>query len=223
MDKPLIEDPAATSAESESVVELQEKKLFAQDRVQPLFWIVISLGIFTALLVFLNVLLFKNMVKPPRMYFEATEEKQIIPEIPLDQPSIATNVLLSWLVDSMNAAHTFNFMNYTRHMERAKEHFFKEGYEDYVRALNNIGLLTALVENKWVMIAMPLEVPEILKEGPLGNRYLWKVKMPIQFNFRNVTTQRTLEYDLILLIVRVSNTQSPNGVSIYKYELQPRP
>lgn len=217
-----MENAIVTQSESEAMVQLTEKKLFTQDHMQSLLWIVLSLGCLTALLVFFSLILFKNMLAPPRLYFQATEDKQIIPEIPLEQPGIANNVLLTWVVEGMNLAHTFNFMNYTAEMEKAKVYFSKEGYEDYVNALNAIELLKRTVENKWVVIAMPTEVPEILKEGPLGNRYLWKVKMPIQFHYRNVTTYRTEEYDLILLVVRVPSTQSPEGVIIYKYELQTR-
>lgn len=213
--------PEESAPETEELVQLTEKKLFSQDRVQALLGIMLSLGVLTALFVFFNTILVGKLLNPPRSYFQATEEKQIIPEIPLDQPGIETNVLLTWLVDGMNSAHTFNFMNYTRRMEQAKEYFSKEGYDDYVAALNSVGLLQALVQNKWVVITMPLEVPQILKEGPLGNRYLWKIKVPIQFNYRNVTTENRAEFNLVLLLVRVPTAQSPNGVVIYKYELQP--
>lgn len=216
-----MENTIVTQPESEAVAPLTEKKLFTQDHAQALLWVVLSLGVLTVLLVFFSLALFKNMIHPPQLYFQATDEKQIIPEIALDQPGIANNVLLAWLVEGINLAHTFNFTSYVRVMEKAKAYFSKEGYDDYVQALNHIGLLKNMVDNKWVVIAMPTEVPEILKEGPLGNRYLWKIKMPIQFHFRNVTTHRTEAYNLVLLVVRVPSTQSPEGVIVYKYELQP--
>ncbi len=218
-----MDNTIASGAEKEEeIVQLTEKKLFYQDRMQAMWILVISLAVLTALLVFFNLMLFKKIISPPKLYFQATEQKQIIPEVPLDKPGIETNVLLSWVVEGMNLAHTFNFMNYPQRMEKAHPYFAKEGFQDYSRVLENLGILKEVVDKKLVMIAMPLEVPEILKEGALGNRYLWKIKMPIQFNYRSMRAQRLAQYDLILLVARVLNTQSPNGVSIYKYELQPR-
>jgi hypothetical protein len=217
-----MDNTIAPQAENEEVVQLSEKKLFYQDRVQAMWILVISLAVLTSLLVILNLILFKKIISPPKLYFQATEEKQIIPEVPLDKPGIETNVLLSWVVEGMNMAHTFNFMNYAQRMEKAHSYFSKEGYQDYTRVLENMGFLKEVVDKKLVMISMPLEVPEVLKEGALGNRYLWKIKMPIQFNYRSMRTQRVAQFELVLLVARVLNTQSPNGVSIYKYELQPR-
>lgn len=210
-----------TQPEPEEKVQLTEKKLFTQDHIQAMLWVVAALGGLTVLLVFFSLVLFKNVIRPAQVYFQATEQKQIIPEIPLDKPGIESNVLLSWIVEGMNTAHTFNFMNYERRMKKAQEYFSREGYQDYTQALNSSGIIQAIVQNKWVMIAMPLEVPEILKEGTLGNRYLWRIKLPVQFNYRNINNPRTVQFDLNLLVVRVPTTESPNGVTIYKYELLP--
>ena len=206
----------------EESVQLTEQKLFYRDRIQALFWTVLGIGGITVLLACFMFVLLQKKISPTKIYFPASEQNQIIPEVPLDQPGIENNVLLTSVVESMNMAHTFNFMNYSRRMEKVKSYFTEEGYADYSQALTKIGLLELIVKNKLVILTMPLEVPQILKEGPFANRYLWKIKAPIQLNYRNVQTQSAQQFDLILLLMRVPTSESPLGVSIYKYEIQPR-
>lgn len=206
----------------EESVQLTEQKLFYRDRIQALFWTVLGIGGITVLLACFMFVLLQKKISPTKIYFPASEQNQIIPEVPLDQPGIENNVLLTSVVESMNMAHTFNFMNYEGRMEKVKSYFTREGYEDYLEALIKMGLLKVMVQNKLVVFAMPLEVPQILKEGPFDNRYLWKVKAPMRFNYRNVQTQSDQQFDLVLLLVRVPTSESSLGFSIYKYEIQPR-
>jgi len=203
----------------EENVPVEERERFYHDRIGSLLLLASLAGGLVVIFVILNIFLYTISVPPPA-YFQATEQGQILQEPPLDKPNLASNELLNWTVEAMMAAHTFNFMNYSRVLEDAKDYFTPEGYPEYLTAINNVGVLDRLKKDKLVLVSAAVAAPEILKEGPFANRYLWKVKVPLGFNYRNVVTNVVDNVNITLLILRVPTTQSPNGISILKYEIE---
>jgi len=203
----------------EDSIPVEERERFYNDRIGSLLLLAGLLGGVAVIFGILNIFLYSISVPPPA-YFQATQLGQILEEPPLDKPNIASNELLNWVIEAMMAAHTFNFMNYPRVLEEAKDYFTPEGYLEYLTAINNIGILDRLKKDKMVLVSAAVAAPEILKEGPFANRYLWKVKVPLGFNYRNVVTNVVDNVDITLLVMRVPTTQSPNGISILKYDIE---
>lgn len=218
--EPTVKGSEPTSKDSEPAIKVKEREEYYRDKLASLLTLIILSAILCGILVIFNGILFYEKENPPKAYFRASDQKQILQEAPLDQAHIQTNILLSWIIEGMMNAHTFNFMNYTRLIQNAKEYFSEEGYRDYIGALNSIGLLDRLLREKLVLIGTPAEAPKILKEGVFANRYMWKIKVPMRFNYRNFSSNHEDLYNLILLVIRVSTEQSPNGVIIYKYQTE---
>jgi len=154
------------------------------------------------------------------VYFQATEAQQLIQDVPLNQSNMSNNVLFNWVAESMMTAHTFNFINYETILENSREYFTRDGFESFLTALNDNKVIEDVRTNKYVLRGVPPNAPQITKEGLLANFYLWKIKIPMVLRYRNVDTDRSIDAEITLLIVRVPTTDAPFGIRILKYDLQ---
>jgi intracellular multiplication protein IcmL len=211
----LQDEPAQPSEPSE---ELKEHNKFSSDRLGHLLLVCILLAGTTLLFLILLISL-QSLRSPNPLFFKASQSGQLIEEIPLDQQGMSVNILFNWLVEGMINAHSFNFVNYASKLELAREYFTTEGYDSFTRALQDSQILDRVINKKYVFRALPTAAPQIIKEGVLANHYLWKIKLPMHFQYRNVSESLFDLADLTLLVVRVPTTQSAYGIKILRYEL----
>lgn len=213
-----VEPTQIEPLQNEPSEELREKTRFYSDRLGYLLLLIILLTgstlVFVALLVSLQALR-----SPPPLFFKASESAQLIEEIPLDQQGMTVNILYNWLVEGMINVHSFNFINYGTKIEAAKEYFTSEGFTSFTQALQDNHVLDRIIAKKYVFHAFPTAAPQIIKEGVLANHYLWKIKLPMAFQYRSVTESLFDLVELTLLVVRVPTTQSAFGIKILRYEL----
>ena len=119
----------------------------------------------------------------------------------------------------MISVHSFNFVNYSSKLEAARDYFTTEGYESFSLSLQDNHVVDRVVNKKYVFRAYPTAAPQVIKEGVLANHYLWKIKLPMNFQYRNATEGFFELADLTILVVRVPTTQSAFGIKILRYEL----
>lgn len=204
---------------SESIEKAFEQEAFYKDKnaslmMITLFLIGITIGLGGV------VFLVRLVAKPPPIYFPTTSFGALLTEQPLERPGIENTILMNFVVEAVMAAHTFNFVNYTQVMDASSIYFTKEGYESYKSALINVKILDRLIEQKFVLRAIPTDAPQILLEKPFAGRYMWKIKVPMRFKYQNVKTEFGELIDITLIVMRVPTTESPNGVSILKMDLE---
>lgn len=197
---------------------LSEQDGFYQDK-QSRIVILVTLLAGVSLLLLLFLLTLQPLRNPPPLFFKGTENSQLIQELPLDQPGLSTNALFNWLVQSVITVHSFNFVNYNSRMDMAKDYFTTEGYDSFIQALKDARVFEQVINKKYVFRALPSAAPQITKEGVLANHYLWKIKLPVRFQYRNVSDSLYDNADINILIVRVPTTSSPYGIRILRYEL----
>jgi hypothetical protein len=203
---------------NEPTEELVEQSKYQTDRLGQMLLLVVLLSGATLLMLALLIIL-QKLRSPPPLFFKASQAAQLIDETPLDQPGMNVNVLFNWLVEGMINSHSFNFVNYATKLEAAKEYFTSEGYDSFTLALQDNKVPDRVITRKYVFRALPTAAPQIIKEGVLANHYLWKIKLPMTFQFLNATESLYDLADLTLLVVRVPTTQSALGIKILRYEL----
>jgi intracellular multiplication protein IcmL len=199
-------------------VEAIEQQRFYQDKSLVLSIALLLLALL-ALGLFALIVLLRSITAPPPVIFEASPLGQLIVEAPLDTPSIKTNELLNWVAQGMMLANTFNYINYPAVTEAAKVLYTKDGFESYLNALKSTELVNKVVQQKLILKAVPTDAPQLLLEKPFAGRYMWKIKIPMRFQYQNVTTDMSDEAEITLVVMRVPTTQAPNGVLILKYDL----
>jgi hypothetical protein len=210
---------AQSAAQVEPTLEIKDQTRFYEDKKFLVFLLALLIG-FQCLVLLQLILMLRSTVNPPPVFFPTTASSQLILEAPLDQASIPSNVVLNWVAETLMTVNTFNFVSYPIVMEKAKEHFTKEGYEFYQKALTDAKIIDKLTDQKLVLTATPTDAPQITKEGSLGGRYLWKIKIPMEFHYQSVADNIVDNIDITLLIMRVPTIQSPNGVAILKYDME---
>lgn len=223
---PNTEGPNSENPDNESLplqdmtdaVLCKEQDKYLYDGLVKLLGLVVFCGTGCAVL-FGIFLLLSPIRSPAPLFFQATDAGQLMQDVPLDKPNLSLNVLLNWVTQGMMAAHTLNFMNYTTVTQNAQPYFTKDGYDSYLNTLKDSKIIDEIVTKKYVMRAFPVSAPQITKEGVLANFYLWKIRVPMQFRFRNVDTDRYDDIELTVLVVRVPSTEAPYGVKILKYDL----
>lgn len=204
---------------SEAVAQVVEQEKYDYDSYPSILLVILLLAALGVGLFGLFFLL-RTAAFPPPTYFPATDLGQLIQEAPLNQAAIQENVLLNWITEGMMDAHTFNFINYPSVMSKAQPYFTAEGYTSYQNTLTTRKIIDRVVNKKYVLKASPTDAPQILLEKPFAGRYMWKIKIPMIFRYKNVTSEDNDSVSITLIAMRVPTTQSPNGVLILKYDLE---
>lgn len=200
------------------------KKIFEQEKFyHDRFFRLVLLLLLTASLslgAFGVIYLLQDVSSPPPVYFSATDQGRLIEELPLDISNLESNVLLNWVTEAMMASNTFNFVNYQTVLNNARSYYTKEGFDSYNSALVNAKIVDRVVQKKYVLHAVPTDAPQVLLEKPFAGRYMWKIKIPMNFKYQNVSDVFGDPMDITLIVMRVPNSESENGVLILKYDLQ---
>lgn len=206
-----------------SIVQAAETKATEQERyhedksIQIIFLAFLSIALAVGIVGL--IILLRSSAVPPPTYFSAMENGALFPEKPLDQPSLETNELLNWITEAMMQSNTLNFIDYNAVIDAASVYFTKEGYESYKNALTIANVIDTVTQKKYVLRAVATDAPQLLLEKPFAGRYMWKIRIPMQFRYQNVKTDFGTLMEITLIVMRVPTTQAPNGVLILKYDL----
>lgn len=204
----------------ERIVVEQEK--FYSDRLGSIL-IITLLSIGVVVVLFFLLIFSQSVSSPSPTYFSATDENQLVQEMPLGEPGIQDNVLLNWVSEALMDVLTFNYVDYNRIIELGQQYFSPEGFESYKTVLANVKLIEKITEKKLVLKATPTDAPQITKEGPFAGRYLWKIKVPMQFQYQSMTSNIFDKADITILVMRVPTRFAPNGVAILKFDADIKP
>lgn len=178
------------------------------------------LGVLLALglgMLILLTLMFR-LQHPSPVFFQASERGELIPPTSLETPNMASNALLNWVTEAMMDSFTINYIDYGSVGTNVKQYFTPEGFDSYVEAVKT-SILDTLIKNKFVLRAKPDGAPQIIKEGILANRYLWKIKLKMDFSYRSFSGVLDEDAEIILIVMRVPNNESPFGIKILKLDL----
>lgn len=203
----------------EATVEIKEQERFKSDKLFSLLIILILLGAQCLAIVQL-IFMLRSTVNPAPVFFPATSAGQLLLEPPLDKPNAPNNVILNWVTEGLMALNSFNFMTYQTVMDKGRSYFTIEGYQFYQKALTDSKIIEKVVNQKLVLTATATDAPQITKEGALGGRYLWKVRIPMNFRYQAVEYNNFENVEITILVMRVPTLQSPTGLVILKYDME---
>lgn len=181
----------------------------------------LALGIYVlclitiAILISLLVYLVKNPTRP--VYFLADSVGRLMQEIPVTVPGMSTDAVTAWTVDAVEAAYSYNFMNYRAQLQDAEKYFTEYGWRNYMTGLTASNNLLALTERKMIFIARVTDKPKLINEGVLGGAYAWKFQMPLLVNFLETPYDKPTfsnAYIVTVIVQRQKLLQSYKGLAI---------
>lgn len=172
--------------------------------------------------VILAIVILYLITHPPKpKYFATTINGEITEITPIDQPNQSDSAILQWTNQAAIAAFTYNFVNYRQELQAASSFFTPQGWRQFLNALNDSNNLQAVREKRLVVSAVATRAPIILEKGRLNGTYSWRVQMPILVTYQSASEFSQQNNTVTMLVQRVSTLNSPRGIGISQFIVQP--
>lgn len=218
-----------TTAEAESVNDVHASSPSADAVFGGLGWyrtqfrramkLALALAVALIVSVSVNALLFLNQPKP--RYFAATPDLRIAPLIPLDQPVLTQEGLLTWASDTIAGAMSLNFLEYRQKLESIRPNFSDEAFKSFLGSLQSSGILDMIREKRLSASAITTRAPVIIASGLVGDTATWRIEFPLVVSYESSqgveSTQRLVA---TILVRRVSTLKTPRGIVIQQAVLK---
>lgn len=167
------------------------------------------------ILVTLLVYVVRHPTRP--LYFLTDSVGRLIQEVPVTMPGMSTDAVSAWTIEAVEAAYSYDFMNYRAQLQDAQKYFTEYGWRSYMAGLTASNNLLALAERKMVFVANVVGKPKLINQGILGRAYAWKFQMPLLVNFLEPPYDKTTfsnAYQVTVIVQRQKLLQSYKGLAI---------
>ena len=144
----------------------------------------------------------------------ATPEGRLVPLTPLDEPIMSDAALRNWTVSAVTEAFTLGHHDWRLRLASVRESFTDEGYESFLKGLDESLFLDRLRENLQVASAVAQGAPVVTETRYFGGRLGWAIEFPLLVTFS--AGARSVSQDLLarVLVMRVPLSERPAGIGI---------
>ena len=181
----------------------------------------LALALTVALCASLGVAAILLLNQPKPQYFAATPYLRLAPMVPLDQPLLTQNGLLTWVSDTITGAMSLNFLEWREKLESIRPHFDDAAYKSFLASLQSSGVLDMIRDKRLSASAVATRAPVIIASGLVGGKATWKVEFPLIVSYESSqgveSTQKLLA---TVLVCRASTAKTPRGVVIQQVVLK---
>ncbi len=181
----------------------------------------LALALTVALCVSLGVAAILLLNQPKPRYFAATPDLRLAPMVPLDQPLLTQDGLLTWAANAITGAMSLNFLEWRGKLESIRPHFEDEAFKSFLASLKSSGILEMIQEKRLSASAVATRAPVIIASGLVGGRATWKIEFPLIVSYESSqgveSTQKLLA---TVLVCRASTAKTPRGVVIQQVVLK---
>ena len=164
-------------------------------------------------------ILLLNQPKP--QYFAATPDLRLAPMVPLDQPLLTQEGLLTWASNAITGAMSLNFLEWREKLESIRPHFDDTAYKSFLASLQSSGVLDMIRDKRLSASAVATRAPVIIASGLVGGKATWKVEFPLIVSYESSqgveSTQKLLA---TVLVCRASTAKTPRGGVIQQVVLK---
>jgi intracellular multiplication protein IcmL len=161
-------------------------------------------------------------LKPDPAYFAVDEGGRIVPIIPVSNPLASSSSVSNWAATAVTETLSIDFLKYRDQLSKVADFYTPEGFDEYLKGLQDSGNLTSIQQNKYVVQAVVDGAPRIIGEGVLNGRYSYKISMPLLVSYQSSKEQANQRIEGILLVVRVPQERSRSGLAIHQFVQRPR-
>lgn len=176
--------------------------------------VVVAMVFMVAVIFVLSSVVYYQVTQPKlvREYFATTQDGRIIPIIPLSDPHVSTNSLLQFSAEAAMSAYSFDFINYRKQLQDAEPYFTKKGWEGFMKGLETN--LRAVIKKHLVVHAVPGGAPVIVRQGMIGERWAWKIQMPLVVTYSSGSDTFNNSLMVTMVVKRVSTLDKPRGIAV---------
>jgi intracellular multiplication protein IcmL len=166
-------------------------------------------------LAIISIVYYQIANRPTPTYFATNEDGSLKQLIPLNEPYITQEQLLTWASQAVLAASSYNFLDYSSNLQNARKYFTAKGYNNYINSLEESGNLPLVIKSRLVAKAVITDVPIIMQEGMVTpQRYGWRVQIPMLMQYVSASDKIEQPVLATLLIQRESTLTSSQGIAI---------
>lgn len=180
-----------------------------------------ALAIYTlciiAIVVLLTLLVYVSSNPTRPLYFLTDSVGRLMQEVPVTVPGMSTEQVAAWSVEAVEAAYSYNYVNYRAQLQNAQKYFSEYGWRNYMTGLTASNNLLAVTERKMIFVAKVVGPPKLMNEGMLGGVYSWKFQIPLLVNFLEAPYDKPTfsnAYSVTLVVQRQKFQQSYKGLAI---------
>lgn len=180
----------------------------------------LALFLIVALCLSLAVSIFLILNQPKPQYFAATPDLRLAPMIPLDQPLLTQEGLLTWASNAITGAMSLNFLEWREKLETIRPHFEDEAFKSFLASLQSSGVLDMIRDKRLSASAVTTRAPVIIASGLVNGTATWRIEFPLIVSYESSqgveSTQKLLA---TVLVCRASTAKTPRGVVIQQVVL----
>ncbi len=166
------------------------------------------------------VLIYVAKMQPLPLYFATDNVGRLVHISPVGRPNMTNEEITQWVADAVQAAYSYDYLNYRAQLQNAQKYFTGYGWSKYLKALEASNNLDGVKERRWIGLAKVVESPKILEQGVLSTgEYAWKFQVYILATYLRPPAydQATMRVDPLILTVLVERQpvlQSFKGLGI---------
>jgi intracellular multiplication protein IcmL len=190
---------------SQGMLRVLTRNLFYRKRFHMLLGFCLLAVVFDLILGMIAWYLLRHPVEP--LYFPTDKAGRLIYEVPLEDPNLSEKALSDWIVHAVEAAYSYDFINYRRQLQNAQAYFTDSGWGEYMKGLDRSRNLVGLVERKMVAIAKVFDVPVKIKEGLMGGKLAWKFEVRVVMHYQMPPFDGKSDYENPLIVTVVVQRQ----------------
>jgi intracellular multiplication protein IcmL len=120
---------------------------------------------------------------PHPLYFAADTAGRLIKEIPLSEPSMTVEEVTAWAVEAVQAAYSYDYINYRAELQRAQRYFTDYGWRKYMEGLTKSNNLVALTQRSFIQIGTIVQQPQLITQGHMGTVYAYQFRIPVLMTY----------------------------------------
>jgi intracellular multiplication protein IcmL len=135
-------------------------------------------------IIILGFILYYLVQRPTEpLYFVADRAGRLTVDTPLNVPNMPTEDVIAWVSEAVQAAYSYDFINYPEQLQSAQKYFTDYGWREYMNGLRASNNLLALSKRKLVITAKIAGRPKLATEGILAGAYAWKFQIPMLLDY----------------------------------------
>ena len=181
----------------------------------------LALGLVVTQGISLVVIALLLLNQPGPRYFAATPDLRLAPLVPLDQPVLTQEGLLTWASDTITGAMSLNFLEWREKLESIRPSFDDDAFKSFLASLQSSGILDMIREKRLSASAVSTRAPVIIASGLVGGTATWRIEFPLVVSYESSqgveSTQRLVA---TVLVRRASTVKTPRGVVIQQAVLK---
>ncbi|WP_395675549.1 DotI/IcmL family type IV secretion protein [Inquilinus sp.] len=155
-------------------------------------------------------------VYPIKEFLWTSDARAVCAAIPLTEPNISAARVKDFASGTAVTLNSYDYVNWRRSLDAVlSANFTPEGRAAYMTELQRTGLMSRVVNDKYVVTAITDGEPIIVKEGRAAGHYFWQIEVPVRIFYRTNVDVRPEARVLAFTLVRVDPTPAnPNGIAV---------